>query len=123
MSDLLSVIPVASSATALHLEKGKTTASELRAFSGRITVGHYESDERSLVYVTVGTVMGVVEAAFGDWLVKDDLGNLSVLDDDAFTTMYAPADDAAYQAFLAARRGFAPGAERVSDLVRSLRSE
>lgn len=102
MSYSIRVVPRSTSATAFQLVQGETTATQLREFSDHISVGHYERDERDLVWVHVHGRSGEQEARYGDWIVKDDLGHLTVLGERAFIEAYTPADDNA-RATLSAR--------------------
>lgn len=102
MSYSIPVVPRSSTATAFQLVEGETTATQLREFSDRISAGHYERDERGLVYVTVRTLCGPIDARYGDWIIKDANGNLTVLSGEAFLRLYVPADEDA-RATLAAR--------------------
>jgi hypothetical protein len=38
----------------------------------------------------VGTPTGTVHATAGDWIVRDQRGDLSVMDDDTFTKTFTP---------------------------------
>ena len=93
MSYSIPVVPRAASATAYQVIEGATTASQLRDIDDRIDVGHLDGDERDLRWILVPTRGGVLEVHFGDWIVKDDLGVLCVVNAEEFAARFIPANE------------------------------
>lgn len=102
MSYSIPVVPRPTTSTAFQVVKGQTTASQIRAFDGRIDVGHLDGDDRDIRWILIPSRDGVLMVNFGDWIVKGPHGLLDVVDAEQFAARYVPADDEA-RATLAAR--------------------
>lgn len=78
-------------ATAMLLEECVTSATDIEQFcgSGNVDVGRRQDNDCDLRWVHVRTPQGLAEACFGNWIVRDSGGNLSVLDQGAFLTLWA----------------------------------
>lgn len=127
MSYSIPVIPRSTSATALQIVLGETTAEQIREFVGDdANVGTPESDGRDLRWIYITTDTGTLPVNEGDWIIRSDAGGLSVLDGPAFSRLYAPATDAA-RATLRAHDINDPQVQRDSRIAKafaaSLRSE
>lgn len=91
MSYSIPVVPRVPRATAFQLVEGETTASQIRSIDPSIRVGHADEDERDLRWVIVTTLDCVRELNYGDWIVKDDLGNITAHSPESFATLWSPA--------------------------------
>lgn len=93
MSYSIPVIPRATTATAFQLVEGETSASQIWAISPDIQVGHRDGDERDLRWVIVTTPEGPRDAHYGDWIVSDPLGHITIHSPESFAALWSPAGD------------------------------